>query len=196
MSDDITQALALAQAIEKASLKGPCVPISIEQLAPVGSTLALSPELLDWYQAAAPANVHIPWHGNNLQLFNPLELVNWQIGYRWAVGEKTIHESWDENWIVIGDIGGDPIIAHVDQPATPISMSVHGVGFWKLQRVAPSLAVFLEVLAAWLGIVGDFAGDPSLDTGELRPEVIDALKHVLSGKISQDEATNWLDFIY
>ena len=88
----------------------------------------LTDDLYAWYLVSAPLDVEIPLVGNPLDLFDPLRLLERQLGYRWVnIGDEFISD-WNLNWVVIASIGGDPLIAHVDQENTPISMDFHGCG--------------------------------------------------------------------
>lgn len=92
--------------------------------------------------------------GNNLRLWPPAELVEAQLGYRWGclLDEGERFEEWEDDWVVIADIGADAIIAHVGLPGTPVFFSPHGEGEWSLSPLAPSLAAYLEALARWIEI--------------------------------------------
>lgn len=186
----------LRQAMYNAKFDGQFGPITPKQLKSVINNLSLSSELLDWYQVAAPLNVYIPWHGDELLLYSPLELVEYQEGYRWEVGHRgEIHPSWHAEWIVIGDTSGDPIVAHIDQEGTPISMAIHGIGKWELQRVASSLATFLKSLSVWVQIAGRYNKQITGEDGALLPNVVNELKVELSTMLTQEQVDNFLSFI-
>lgn len=117
--------------------------------------IAFTPELIAWYTTAAPIDPLIETFGDELWLYNPLNIRINQAGYRWIPDEsgETMIENidlWDRNWLVIGEIGGDPIIAHIDQAGTPISIAKHGMGDWQPQIVAKDLGAFLDLLSFWM----------------------------------------------
>src|SRR5262245_37922377 len=99
----------------------PCDPAVLKS---VSQTLPLSPELITWYELAAPVSVYIPWTGNDLTLYSPAELVENQEGYRWFAGTRNPLDDWQEHWLVVGDVGADPFIAHTDKPGTPVSVAL------------------------------------------------------------------------
>ena len=184
------------QAVEKAGIEGQFSTIESKQLEQVTGSLFLSPELLDWYLTAAPINLYIPWHGDELLLYSPLELTTCQEGYRWETGHMgKLHPYWNANWVVIGDIGADPIIAHTDKEGTSISIAIHGIGKWEPQVVALSLPTFLDVLSAWVQIAGRYRGEISGEDGALLPSVISELRTALSTLLTQEHADNFLSFI-
>jgi len=170
--------------------------VKSKRLVPAIECLNLSQELLDWYQAAAPIDVYVPCHGDDLWLYNPLELVKRQEGYRWIFGDReSVIEDWDKRWVVIGGHSGDPVIAHVDQSETPISMAIHGIGVWAPQLVAPSLSAFLDALLKWLDVVSKY---DELITGPddaLLPGVIADFRASLSSVLDEQCIDNLLSFI-
>ena len=133
---------------------------SLDQLRPIREALALSPDLMEWYQVAAPLDFHVMGLGSSLYLANPLNLTRKQGSYRWEWEHpEKLDTEWNPHWVVIADIGDDPIIAHVDQPGTPISFAFHGMGTWTPYKVAPDLAKYLELVCQWLDLcVGKYDG--------------------------------------
>jgi hypothetical protein len=113
----------------------------------------MSNELLTWYRTAAPRKVVIPWYFGDLEFFAPSDLLDAQVGYRWIGrrgGPRDVQ--WNENWVVIGDVWADPIIANVAEPQTPISMDFHGTGKWNPKTVSSSLGEFLIIVSLWVEI--------------------------------------------
>ncbi len=123
-------AMALISAIHQAHIKGQFNSLGREQLKAIQAKMPLSKELIELYQIAAAQDLYIPWSANYLVLYDPLRLEQCQIGYRWSEPFGKMEEGWNQAWLVIGDQGGDPIIAHTDQVGTPISMAIHGTGEW------------------------------------------------------------------
>lgn len=143
---------------------------------------------------SAPCGALIPWYGNDLYLRDPLALVAGQEGYRWRGRERgALDPGWDARWLVIGDHGGDPVIAHTDAPGTPISLAAHGTGSWALYRVAPSLAAYLAAVAIWIevGLIafgGRYLDDSSVPLPRFRGELEARLAAIFAGEYRQ----HWL----
>lgn len=159
MIDVKDAALRLKSTMAAFGRKGEFGSLDDKTLELIKLSLPISPEMIAWYEAAAPIDVDVPWTGNPLFLCNPTQLVGYQGGYRWQLNhpENLAPESeWDKNWVVIGGIGHAAVIAHTDKPNTMISMALHGTITWNPQMVASSLAAFLEMLSIWVRGVGTY----------------------------------------
>jgi hypothetical protein len=186
----------LMDSIQRAGLPASFRPVRNEELASTVNQIPLSTDLLKWYEIGAPMDVEIPWSAETLKLCSPLSLVELQEGYRWNVGDRgRIADGWSDSWVVIGDCISDPIIAHTDKIETPISMAVHGKGYWDPLSVAPSLAVFLSVLKTWVDVClvnysGTYLDD---DDCEMLPEVRRDLEQGFSRLLDDERRKNlWL----
>ncbi len=120
--------------------------------------------------------MEIPWFVEDLRLYSPAELVEWQEGYRWHALTGAALPDWDPHWIVIGDASGDPVIARTDAPGTPVYMAVHGIGAWEPYPMSPDLATYLMALGLWIevcvgGHKGQIRGEDSRVRNEVRSEV-------------------------
>ena len=196
-------------AVKRAKIVPEFAAVAADPLEAVRAALPLTPDLLAWYETGAPRNLHIPWNGSTLLLYDPLDLPDAQSGYRWEAWEAGAPRNpfayWDPNWLVIGDIGADPIIAHTEQPDTPISMALHGAGNWTPQPVAPSLATLLDLLTIWLeriiiphdiGKGGRLFWEAILTSDlEMRPEIVQELKAAWSDVVDESCVKNFLDFV-
>jgi hypothetical protein len=100
-----------------------------------------------------PDGTEIGWRAapNPLHLYDPAQLAERSAGY--------FGESWSSDWLVIGDVGGDPVIADTALPGTPISLAMHGAGIWRPMTVAPTPASFLAAVAAWLRVLLAYDGE-------------------------------------
>jgi hypothetical protein len=174
MDDLVQQAKNFADVLTKSLPKAQFKAYSLDDLSEVNRSLNLSKELLTWYTTAAPLNFYIPMLGNPLILYDPNSLTDGQYGYRWIGKSAEENMQWNPDWIVIGDIGADPIIAHINERATPISASEHGMGKWELRPVSPDLGNFLDIVSFW--------ADYSINQ---------------MGRVANmvDEDSNWLDAI-
>jgi hypothetical protein len=199
----------LARAMRECEPEAGFAPCSPTLLADIARHLPLSPELELWYSTLAPAEtLYVLQRGNNLRLCPPAELVEAQLGYRWGSlpdeggGER--FEEWEDDWVVIADIGADAIIAHVGLPGTPVFFSPHGEGEWNLSPLAPSLAAYLEALARWIEIalIGTgaahernqfVAADRIWDNdGSYQPLVATALRATLGPLIGEECLSQWI----
>ncbi len=187
--------LMIQRAARIAKITGGWGAFSEEALDLIRNDLPLSSDIVEWYTVAAPIELGIPWSVSEMVLYSPENLVVSQEGYRWEVGKRgEIDLYWNENWITIGDINADPIIAHVDITNTPISFALHGVGSWTPQRVAPNLAVFLDVLSAWLRVFTEYRGEIVGLDDALRPDFTTDLRDELNRVLSPQHVNNFLNF--
>lgn len=96
--------------------------------------------LLDRYLLALPMDdIEITWTGNPIRLYAPQNLGNNQQGY--SIVQENRELLWDKNWLVIGDIGGDPIIVLRNKPTASVMMALHGIEEWHPMLI---LTVFLK----------------------------------------------------
>ena len=159
------------------------------------SQIPLSVDLIDWYKIAAPSRVILRCTADELVFYNPAVLVPAQTGYRWDLNRNSL-DSWDKTWTVIGNIGDDPVIAHTDKLGTPISMAVHGIGYWEPKPVSEGLATFLESLSIWFDVINGFGGiSKSIENFDLSDAVKHSLRKRLSVVLNSDYVENLLDFL-
>jgi hypothetical protein len=162
------------------------------ELDAVMQRLPLSSDLVQWYMYKAPQTFWF-WFGNQLYLYDPHTLRSMQVGYRWDEDETEFDEGeWSPNWVVIGDLGADPIIAHIDEPGTPISMDMHGNGEWSPTIIAPDLQSFLMGLSIWLDVFlirweGEYEDE---DCGIL-PEVLEEFNREIRTVLAEEYAQYW-----
>ena len=157
--------------------------------------LPLNAEMRKFYQSKFPEELVIPTIGNDLVIYSSERLIASQVGYRW---ENLAHidkllDFWDYHWVVIGDIGADPIIAHANMINTPVSIALHGTGTWEPQRITLGLTAFFEGLRVWYEVSqirydGKFMSDDS----DLLPNVKDDCQTMLIEVMSGDEADKFL----
>jgi hypothetical protein len=189
-----------SSSIQQFDIKASLLTLPKEQLELLKYSLLLSAEIEKWYASEAiPVNVIIRWTANELVLYSPLNLLENQAGYRWNTNTPNeLLDDWNINWLVIGDIGGDPIIAHIDKVGTPISMALHGMGYWNPLEVAPDLATFLDILNIWVNFSeGQNGGVNNLfdDNGLLRFDVATALHNAFLGTLEDEHRKNLVKFL-
>jgi hypothetical protein len=168
-----------------------------ELLSAIGD-LTLSEELYQWYEISSPNDVNIRWTTNELILFNPLTLRDNQLGYRWnSISMERVSE-WQESWLTIASIGGDPVIAHVDQKDTPISMDYHGMGIWKPLLVSDNLVNFLDFLSEWCDLINEYNGIHTMfdDDSMLLPDVLRKLETITKKTVGDTLYKNLMKFLW
>ena len=173
--------------------------VSESQIKSYVGNLPLSSEIIEWFAIAAPIASELDWTANELVLFSPNSLARNQVGYRW-IGEINgmRDEKWLESWVVIGAIGGDPVIAHMDSPETPISMAFSGMGDWTPLLVAASLASFLSFLSEWCKLIGSYNGVPNMfdDDFVLTPSALSMIERIIEQELGIDHQQNMLAFMW
>lgn len=147
-------ALRFAEAVHKCDPRAQFGPTASAEIDQLSAALPLSDELAYWYRRAGPRSViYIPKLGNDRKVYPSSALVDRQSGYRWirsADGQMTPVDSWMSFWVVIGDVGGDPIIADTSKSGTSILKAVHGRGNWDPYPLAPTLAAYLQAESIWI----------------------------------------------
>lgn len=198
-----------AEQVARCTASAHFAPASGDVLRQVESCLPLSGELRHWYRSAAPASsISIRQLGNDCTMYSPGDLVENQLGYRWysdpGQEEPDLLDEWRPEWVVIGDIGADPIIAETHLAGTPILSAMHGGGEWNPHLMAPSLARYLEAWARWIDICLVNTGAARIQNwtvayrliwnergGEYLPRVKDALARSLAEVLPGDCLIWW-----
>lgn len=167
----------------------------------------LTKELYTWYRHAAPRKVRIPWTVSELVFSDPLQILDEQVGYRWQHKINGLEiDDWSSHWLVIANIGGDPIIAHTAEELTPIYMAYHGLGAWNPQKIAPSLGHFLQFVTEWCYFMSQFAkfnmdnriekiNDMFDDDSLLLPDVKKQLQAIIQKTVGDAHTESLMDFI-
>ncbi len=115
------------------------------------ATLALPGPLLRAFAHKAPArNLRIDLGSHALTLWQPLELLELQVGHRWHGFTGKRMPEWDERYVVFAEDGGDPVAMRLDEPEGPVWLSHRGDGRHVFFPAAPSLAAFYLALALFL----------------------------------------------
>lgn len=115
----------------------------------VASTLASNREVATWLSALRGSDLQIPWSAEELRLYgNKASLEEGQIGSRIDKAGKCL-PSWPHNWVVLGEISGDPIIGRVEGDCCAVLFARHGSGSWQANLVSEDTAKFATVLRIW-----------------------------------------------
>lgn len=155
----------------------------------VGPSIPLSPELIEFWAEATPVQVSVPFGPDQLDLLPPEAVAKGHAGY--------LGESWHAEWVLVGSIAGDPVIADVGRSGTPIMLVIHGTGSWRPATVAPSPRAFLAAVGAWLRVLYLFDGeriDEDRDF-EVKPGFDDALREELRGLLADEFAEALITYI-
>lgn len=91
-------------------------------------TFALPSELEEFYRDVGPVNVSVPGYGNSSFLPRLSALWEHQVGYRFHGHSGERLADWDDDWIVIGDVGADPYI--YSRRTKTVLFARHGEGAW------------------------------------------------------------------
>lgn len=198
-----------AEQVTQCTASARFAPASGDVLQEIATHLPLSSALRHWYRSAAtPASsITIRQLGNDCTIYSPGDLVENQLGYRWysdpSQEDPQPLEGWLPEWVVIGDIGADPIIADTHLAGTPILSAMHGEGEWDPHLMAPTLARYLEAWARWIEICLIRTGAADIQNwtvayrliwqeqrGEYLPHVKEALVRSL-GEVLPDDCLIW-----
>jgi hypothetical protein len=188
----------LKKSLAKANISGEFGAKTADEVKAENRFLPLSGELITYFRLFATSDIRVPWSVEDLTLNSSATLFTHQVGYRYMAGDESGHiiDGWDANWIVIADKSADPVIAHSDKTGTPISVAVHGVGFWKPEIVAPSLSIFLQMLSIWVDIgVVKYAGNVFDEQSHFLPEVAADLRNALSKVIDDEQLATIFEYI-
>ncbi len=155
----------------------------------VGPTIPLTEELVEFWSTATPVDVEVPFPPESLHLFNPPAVASGQVGYD--------GDTWNPSWVVIGDAGGDPVIADTTRIGTPVMLAVHGMGSWTPTTVAPTPVAFLRAIAAWLQVLGRFDGERLDESNDfdVKPGFDDELTRELSIVLGHEHVQALLGYI-
>jgi hypothetical protein len=125
-----------------------------------------------------PEGLEIPTVGNPFWLPPLSGLWAFQEGYRWeGLGGERV-ATWRDEWLVVGDQGGDPFI--LDGNSGDILHDHHGRGSWAPVRVFDDIFALAFALGT-IGVLHEEAGDDLYDedfeirtlwSGELRARLV------------------------
>ncbi|MGC4091933.1 MAG: hypothetical protein QM756_29430 [Polyangiaceae bacterium] len=137
-----------------------------QALADWGGSFTLPPSLVAYYQDLGPLDITIEGYGNPFFLPSMARLWEFQAGYRWdALTNDRVHD-WEDDWLVVGDHGGDPLI--FSRKTSRILFAEHGAGSWDAFELFPDLLTMTCCLGA-MGTVVVEAGERFSDDGYIVP---------------------------
>lgn len=124
-----------------------------------------------FYQEVGPVSVKIQARGNPYFLPSLAELWQFQAGYRWNGLTNEPIDNWPDDWLVVANQGGDPLI-FVRSSGTVLH-SYAGMGAWDTSKIFPDLNTMAYCLAE-IGAIALEAGDEFLDEDfSIRPEYLE-----------------------
>ncbi len=172
--------------------------IPTDRLRVIFKELPKSDDLLTWYSTAAPAEVSIPMAWDPMQIFSPHVLERMQIGYRWEGDGQTRISAWNESWLAIGYIEGDPVIADMQKDVTPILMDLKGAGSWSPSVVAPTLGQFLEFLSEWCDVIGQYSQKDGMydDEWAIKPTALEDINNRAVEVVGSEYAKNLIKYLF
>ncbi|NHB07380.1 hypothetical protein GWK53_12750 [Burkholderia cepacia] len=157
------------------------------------SAPSVSAQIAAWFSALDDVDLSIPWTADDLLLYgNQASLALGQTGYRVDASGRRL-SGWHDDWIVLGQMGGDPVIV---VPGGDVLFDRHGAGSWGPSRVASSLAHFAHTLCIWCELyVGRYSRDIFDDTYEIRPAFLAEVRARIGEALPDVEAAVFMEMV-
>ena len=113
-------------------------------------TRPLPADVREYVEALGPDNFSFESVGNPFDVYGHEHLAKRAEGYNFNPVTNTAIEGWSDDWLLIGDEGGDPLIVDLAHPgpARPVLHAYHGAGTWDFRPIADSLPQFMLLVAA------------------------------------------------
>lgn len=112
----------------------------------VREELGLPDLVVEFYEAELlSTEFRVPWVSGELLVGGLTQLIGLQEGYRWGA-ERIRLPGWQDNWIVVASMDGDPFIVDTSRDTTAVLWARHGIGSWEFREVASSMREFIEAL--------------------------------------------------
>ncbi|MBR8060214.1 hypothetical protein [Burkholderia dolosa] len=164
--------------------------------APTASTLFESKEIATWMSALQGADLRIPWSAEELHLYgSQMTLESGQIGYRVDASGKVLPD-WKDEWLVLGQISGDPIIGEFDKSTCTILFARHGAGSWQANPVSADIATFAVVLQIWCDLfITKYSKNVYDDTFAIRSDFLVELRQRVSQWLSSAQTDVFMSMV-
>lgn len=106
--------------------------------------------LVSWLARVGREDIHVDWSAEFLTIFGYRSVVGNQKGY----GDQNLSgkSSWNSNWVVVGNIHGDPVIFDLSSAPCRVLFARHGQGRWTPRILAKSIATFESILDVWVNV--------------------------------------------
>lgn len=158
-------------------------------------------ELKEYIGTVLPEdNFYLSSIGNDICIYGFKQLSNIHEGYNYNPINGELIDSWDLNWFLVGDEGGDPIIVNLslvnkDLQNCPVFQASHGEGEWNFHQISSSLPQFL-LLATYIhySMVGFDVDDPIIDE-EDRFLLVDEVANWLLPRIKRCDPDFYKDWV-
>ncbi|WP_446904417.1 hypothetical protein [Burkholderia sp. YIM B11467] len=151
----------------------------------VALTLPSNKDVATWLSALRGSDLHIPWSAEELHLYgSEATLEGGQIGYRVDQAGRRL-PNWQDDWVVLGEISGDPIIGRVEESSCAVLFARHGAGTWKANLVSDNTAVFAKVLRVWCDLfIGQYSKNIRDNMLAVRPDFLADLRQHINQTLS------------
>ncbi|MCM0665563.1 hypothetical protein [Flavobacterium tyrosinilyticum] len=154
----------------------------------------LNQDLTQWYiDLPQDENITFFWT-NDFDIIASNNLNVALEGFRYiknnANWEDLVEMQWQRNWIIISTINGNPIIADIAKPKTPIYYDYVG-GDFSPQLLVDSLEKFDYFLGVWLSK----HNDEYYHNGKYKSEYYDSLENEWKVKLTEQEIQNIKEFL-
>ncbi|OJA51657.1 hypothetical protein BGV68_22235 [Burkholderia ubonensis] len=164
--------------------------------ATVAPALCEDDVIIAWLAALGGADLVIPWSADDLVLYgNDASLAAGQVGYR-VDGAGRRFGGWQDDWIVLGQIGSDPVVGVRCDDGCRVLFARHGAGAWTPAQVAGSPAQFATALRIWCALqIGQYANDILDDTYAIRPAFLADLRARIGEVLPDAEAAVFMEMV-
>jgi hypothetical protein len=159
--------------------------------------LPINAVLQQWLKSVGENDLQVRWIFEWLTIYGSGQLANHQVGYRWlSEDRRTTAKGWNYDWVVIGDCGGDAIIAEMSNVNIPVFYALHGMGEWQPHQLASSLGVFVTFLATWVEVVGGKSkAELRNKAGDFNMEVLIDIREHLGKRLERMDVMTLMSFV-
>jgi hypothetical protein len=152
----------------------------------IGVALFLFPTQLSRFTSQYPVDVTIAGYGNPYFLPSLAQLWRLQAGYRYNPNTGQYLDGWKNNWLVVGDEGGDPFI--FDSDSGRVLFAIHGQGTWDTEELFPDLKCMAGCLASIGGVVEKAGLELTDERSYIKQEYVEELETHLEKILDSNEA--------
>lgn len=150
----------------------------------------LPDSIVQYFKEFGPVNVTIRAYGNPYFLPSLERLWDFQAGYRHHPETKKRFPTWDDDWLMIADEGGDPFI--LSRETGNIFHAYHGEGFWDARPTFDSLVEMVTTFAIIGDIVKSAGRDLTDEDSFILPRYLDEARVRLGEFLGSNERADTL----
>lgn len=149
-----------------------------------------------WLSALKGSDLTIPWSAEDLRLYgDPRSIAQAQTGYAADIDGRPL-AGWPSSWFVIGQLGGDAIIANLGGAGFSVLFARHGMGRWCPEELAASPFAFAQSLNVWCQLfVLELRKNVYNDDMSLRPDFLERLGDRLKTILSERQASAFIRMV-